>query len=73
MWCSRMGKKKYFEVDHFERKKEKKYMSGIEDPKRRGRPVVRWKDRVNEYTHERIGDRGRGLQQARKECADEER
>ena len=43
---------------HMERKKSKElvkkvYMSEIEDPRRRERPVVRWKDRVKEYMHER--------------------
>lgn len=28
---------------------------------RRGRPVVRWKDRMKEYMHERGGDRGGGI------------
>ena len=41
----------------------KLYVNEIEGPRRRGRPVVRWKDRVKEYMHERGADRGRGLQQ----------
>ena len=47
----------------------KVYMSEIKCP-RRGRPVVRWKDRVKEYMHERVGDRGERIEQARKECVD---
>ena len=34
-------------------------MSEIEGPKRCGRPVVRWKDRVKKYLHERDADRGK--------------
>ena len=40
----------------------------IEDPYRRGRPVVRWKDKVKEYMYERKADRGKGLAQARRKC-----
>ena len=29
---------------------QKLYVSKTEDPRRRGRPVVRWKDRVKEYS-----------------------
>ena len=32
-------------------------MSEIEDPKRRGKPVVKWKDSMKEYVHERNADR----------------
>ena len=46
------------------------YVSETEDPRRRGRPLVRWKDRVNEYMHERGTDRERRLQQVRSECLD---
>ena len=28
---------------------------------KRGRPVLRWKDMVKEYMHERVADRGKGL------------
>ena len=35
-------------------------------PKRRGRPIVRWKDRVKEYMHERVTDRGGGIDIARR-------
>ena len=36
-------------------------MSETEGPRKRGRPVVRWKDRVKEYMHERVADRGGGI------------
>ena len=39
---------------------KKVYVSVIVGP-RRGRPVVRWKDRVKEYMHERVADRGERL------------
>ena len=39
---------------------KKVYVSEIEG-RRRGRSVVRWKDRVNEYMHERGADKGEGL------------
>ena len=43
-------------------------VSEIKGPRRRRRPVVRWKDRVKEYMHERGTDRGRGIELVRKEC-----
>ena len=33
--------------------------------RRRGRIVVRWKDRVKEYMHKRVADRGGGIELAR--------
>ena len=50
---------------------KKVYVSETEGPRRRGRPVVRWKDRVKEYMHERVADRVEGIEQAR-ECLDKE-
>ena len=49
---------------HIERKKsteflKKVYVIEIEGSKMRGRPVVRWKDRVKEYMPERSTNRGR--------------
>ncbi len=38
----------------------------------RGRPPVRWRDRVTEYMRERGATRG-ALDQARRECLDRER
>ena len=37
------------------------YVSEIEDPRRRGTPVIRWKDRGKKYTHERGADRNEGI------------
>ena len=51
---------------------KKVYVSEIEDPRRRGRPVIRRKDKVKEYMHERDANR-RGIEQARMECVDRER
>ncbi len=48
------------------------YLSSFEGPSRRGRPLVRWEDRVKEYMNEK-GVRGNGLEQARRECMDMER
>ena len=39
---------------------KKVYVSETECPRRRGRPVIRWKDRVKEYRHERVVNRGGG-------------
>ena len=49
---------------HVERKKsgdfvKKVYVSETESSRRR-RPVVRWKDRVKKYMHERVADKGEG-------------
>ena len=51
-----MCEEKYFEmVWSFREKKIAKnvYVSEIECPRRRGKPVVRWKNRVKVYMHER--------------------
>ncbi len=47
-------------------------LSSVEGMNRRGRPLGRWKDRVNEYVTER-GVRGNGFEWARRECMDRER
>ncbi len=55
LWSGGMGKKKYIEVfGHIERINseefvKKVYVSEIEGPNRRGRPLGRWKDRVKVY------------------------
>ncbi len=51
---------------------KKVYLSSVEGPNRRGRPLGRWEDRVKEYVSER-GVRGNGLEWARRECMDRER
>ncbi len=51
---------------------KKVYLSSVEGPSRRGRPLGRWEDRVKEYVSER-GVRGNGLEWARRECMDRER
>ena len=35
--------------------------------------VVRWKDKVKEYMHERLTDRGGGIKLAKRKCMDRER
>ncbi len=52
---------------------KKVYMSEIAGPNRRGRPPVRWSDRVKEYICERGATREGGLDQGRRECLDRER
>ncbi len=48
---------------------KKVYLSSVEGPNRRERPLERWKDRVKEYMSER-GVRGNGLEWARRKCMD---
>ncbi len=52
---------------------KKVYVSEIVGPNSRGRPPVRWRDRVKEYMCERGATRGGGLDEARRECLDRER
>ncbi len=48
------------------------YLSAVEGPNRRGRPLGRYEDRVKEYMSER-GVRGNGLEWARRESMVRER
>ncbi len=48
------------------------YLSESVGPNRE-RPPGRWRNRVKEYMSDRGATRGRGLDQARKECLDMER
>ncbi len=62
---------------HVEKMKNKEfvnkvYLSSVEGPNRRGRPLGRWEDRVKEYVGE-MGVRGHVLEWARRECMDRER
>ncbi len=43
----------------------KVYLSSVEGPRRRGRPLGRWEDRMKEYKSE-----GKCLKQARRKCMD---
>ncbi len=52
---------------------KKVYMSESVGPNSRGRPLVRWRDRVKEYMCERGATRGGGLDQGRGECLNRER
>ncbi len=47
-------------------------MSEIEGGNVRGRPPVKWRDRVQEYVRERGEGSLRKLEQARRECQDRE-
>ncbi len=49
------------------------YVSEIEGGNVRGRPPVKWRDRVLEYVRERGEGSMRNLEQARGECQDRER
>ncbi len=51
---------------------KKVYLSSVEGTNRRGRLLVRLKDRVKEYVSE-WGVRGNRLEWARRECMDRER
>ncbi len=48
------------------------YLSSVEGPNRRERPLGRWKDKMKEYVSER-GVRGNGLERARRKYMDRER
>ncbi len=50
----------------------KVYLSSVERPNKRGRPLGRWETRVREYASER-GVRGNVLEWAWRECMDRER
>ncbi len=50
----------------------KVYLSSVEGPNRRGRPLGRWEDKLKENVSER-GVRRNGLEWARRECMDRER
>ena len=52
-WVKRFGQIERKKSEEFVKKV---YVSETEGPWRRGRPVVRWKDRVKEYMHERVVD-----------------
>ncbi len=49
------------------------YVSEIEGGNVRGRPPVKWRDRVQEYVRERGEGFLRNLEQAGEECLDKER
>ncbi len=48
-------------------------MSGIEGGNVRGRPPVKWRDRVQKYVREGGEEYLRNLEQVRRECQDRER
>ncbi len=51
---------------------KKVYVSSVEGPNRRGRPLGKWEDKVKEYVSEK-GVRENGLDWTRRECMDRER
>ena len=70
VWYSRMIENNYFEVVLSYKENEefvkKVYVSEIRGPRKRRRPIVRWKDRMEEYMHDRVANRGGGIEQARR-------
>ncbi len=73
-WVKRSTLRWFGHVEKMKNKEfvNKVYLSSVEVPNRRGRPLGRWEDRVKEYVGER-GVRGQGLEWARSECMDRER
>ncbi len=57
----RMGNEEFVKV----------YLSSVEGPSRRERPLGRWEDRVKEMSER--GVRGTGLEWTKRECMDKER
>ncbi len=57
MLCGGMGEKEHPEMEFV----KKVYLSSVEGPNRRGKPLGRWEDRVKEYASER-GVRGNGME-----------
>ena len=51
---------------------KKVYMSETEGPRRRDRSVLKYKDRIKEYMHETVAEKGR-IRLARRECMDKVR
>ncbi len=51
---------------------KKVYLSSVEGPNRKERPLRRWEERVKKNVSEK-GVRGNGLEWARRECIDRER
>ncbi len=49
------------------------YESELKGPNRRGRPLGKWKDRLEDYLGERASNGRRVLEQARRECWGRER
>ena len=80
MWCSGTGgrKRNTLRCGHIKRKNgeefvEIMYVSESVGLRRREKPVVRWKDWVKEYMHERVADRWEEIELATKECLDGKR
>ncbi len=46
---------------------KKVYLSSVEGPSRKGRPLGIWEDRVKDYVNEK-GMRGNGVEWVRREC-----
>ncbi len=68
-WVKRSTLRWFGHIERMENEEsvKKLYLSSVEGPNRRGRPLGRWKDMVKEYVNEREV-RGNGLEWARREC-----
>ncbi len=73
-WVKRSTLRWFGHIERMENEEfvKKVYWSSVEGRNRRGRPLGRWEDKVNEYVSER-GARKNGLEWARRECMDRER
>ncbi len=65
-WVKRSTLRWFGHIERMENEEyvKKVYLSGVEGMNRRGRPLGRWEDRVEEYVSEK-GMRGNGLEWAR--------
>ncbi len=72
-WVKRSTLRWFGHIERIENEEfVKVYLSSVEGPNRRGRPLGRWEDRVKEYVSER-GVRGNGFEWIRRECMDREK
>ncbi len=72
-WVKRSTLRWFSHIERMENEEfvKKVYLSSVENPNRRGRPLGRWEDRVKEYVSER-GVRGHGLEWEGRECMEVE-
>ncbi len=73
-WVKRSTLRWFGHIERIENKEyvNKVYLSSVEGPNRRRRPLGRWEDKVKKHMSKK-GARGNGLEWARKECMDRER
>ncbi len=73
-WVKRSTLRWFGYIERMENEKfvKKVYLSSVQAPNTRGRPLGRWEDTVKQYLCEK-GVRGNGLEWKRRECMDKER